>query len=215
MCKIFGEDLDVLKEKSDEIVRAVSTVKGARDVRAEQIAGLPVLQIEIDRGKIARYGINVADVLDMVEIAVAGKVAGEVFEGMKRFDLVLRYPERYRNSPDLIGNIVIISPEGKKVPLTQLVKKIAIEEGPAQISHEQAQRRVVIEANVRGRDIGSFVAEAKETIKNKVHLPPGYALEWGGQFKNLESARLRLMIVVPITLFLILFLLFRQALKPW
>jgi cobalt-zinc-cadmium resistance protein CzcA len=141
-------------------------------------------------------------------MAVAGKAAGEIFEGVKRFDLVLRYPEKYRNSPELIGNLMIPGPDGKSIPLAQLVKTIAVVEGPAQISHEQAQRRVVVEMNVRGRDIGGFVAEAKEAIQNKVNLPAGYSLQWGGQFKNLESARLRLLIVVPVALFLIFFLLF-------
>ncbi len=206
--KLFGEDLGMLEQKADDMVRVVSRIRGAKDVRAEQIAGLPILQIEIDRSKIARYGMNASDVLDVIEMAVAGKKAGEVFEGMKRFDLTLRYPENYRSSPELIGNMIVTSSDGKKIPLAQLVKKIAIEEGPAQISHEHSQRRVVIEANVRGRDIGSFVAEAQKAIDEKVKLPPGYSIEWGGQFKNLEEARTRLIIVVPISLFLIFFLLF-------
>lgn len=206
--KLFGDDLDVLKEKGDEIQRVISAVRGARDTRAEQIAGLPVLQVEIDRAKIARYGINVADVLNVIEIAVGGKSTGEVFEGIKRFELVLRYPEKYRNSPEVIGNLLITSPGGEKIPLAQLAKKIAIEEGPAQISHEQARRRIVIEVNVRGRDIGGFVSEAKEAIEKKVKLPPGYSLEWGGQFQNLEEARKRLLIVVPVSLLLIFILLF-------
>lgn len=178
--KLFGEDLQVLEDKSEEIVNAVSGVRGAKDVRAEQGTGLPVLQIEVDRAKIARYGINVSDVLDVIEMAVAGKSAGEVFEGVRRFDLVLRYPEEYRNSPEHIGNMMVAGPDGKRIPLAQLVKKIAVEVGPAQISHEQAQRRTVIEVNVRGRDIGGFVAEAKQAIEAKVKLPPGYSIEWGG-----------------------------------
>ncbi len=206
--KLFGDDLDELKRKGDEIVRVISQIRGARDAKAEQISGLPMLQIEVDRSKIARYGIDVADVLEVIEVAVGGKSAGEVFEGIKRFDLVLRYPEEYRNSPEAIGNILITSPSGQKIPLAQLAKKIAIEEGPAQISHEHARRRVAIEANVRGRDIGSFVAEAQKAIEKQVKLPPGYSLVWGGQFENLEAARERLMIVIPICLFLIFILLF-------
>lgn len=206
--KVFGEDLDVLKEKGDEIVKVLSSIKGARDVKAEQVAGLPMLQVEVDRQKIARYGINVSDVLDLLETAVAGKAAGEVFEGVKRFDLNLRFPEEYRNSPESIGNLLVTAPTGQKIPMAQLVKKIAIEEGPAQISHEQARRRIVVEANVRGRDIGSFVQEAEKALDKRVKLPAGYSYEWGGQFKNLESAKKRLAIVVPVSLFLIFLLLF-------
>ncbi len=206
--KLFGDDLETLGEKGEEIQKVVSTIRGARDVRAEQITGLPILQVEIDRARIARYGINVAAVLEVIEMAVGGKSAGEVFEGIKRFDLVLRFPEKYRNSPEAIGNLLVTSPGGEKIPLAQLAKKIAIEEGPAQISHEQARRRVVIELNVRGRDIGSFVAEAKGAIERKIKLPPGYSLEWGGQFQNLEEARRRLLIVVPVSLLLIFILLF-------
>ncbi len=206
--KLFGDDLEVLKEKGDEIQRVVAGIRGARDARAEQVTGLPILQVEIDRAKIARYGINVQDVLSVIEMAVGGKSPGEIFEGIKRFDLVLRYPEKYRNSPEAIGNLLITSPSGEKIPLAQLAKKIAIEEGPAQISHEQARRRIVVEVNVRGRDIGSFVAEAKAAIEKKVKLPAGYSLTWGGQFQNLEEARKRLLIVVPVSLLLIFILLF-------
>ncbi len=206
--KLFGDDLEVLKEKAQEIQRVVSKIKGAHDTRAEQILGLPVLQVEIDRAKIARYGINVADVLNVIEMATSGKSAGEVFEGIKRFDLVLRYPEKYRNSPEAIGNLIINSPSGQKIPLAQLTKKIAVEEGPALINHEQARRRIVVEINVRGRDIGSFVDDAKQAVEKKVKLPEGYLLQWGGQFENLEAARKRLLIVVPVSLFLIFVLLF-------
>ena len=206
--KLFGDDLELLKEKADEVQRLVSRIRGARDARVEQVTGLPVLQVEIDRARIARHGINVADCLNVIETAVGGKTAGEVFEGIKRFDLIVRYPEKYRNSPEAIGNLLIPSPRGEKIPLAQLVKKIAVEEGPAQISHEQARRRIVVEVNIRGRDIGGFVAEAKEVIEKKIKLPPGYSLEWGGQFENLEAARKRLLIVVPVSLLLIFILLF-------
>ena len=206
--KLFGDNLEVLKEKAGEIQKVIASIRGAKDARAEQISGLPILQVEIDRAKIARYGINAADVLNVIEMAVGGKAAGEVFEEIKRFDVVLRYPDEHRNSPEAIGNLLITSPAGEKIPVSQLVKKIAIEEGAAQISHEEARRRIVVEANVRGRDIGSFVAEAKEAIEKKVKLPAGYSLEWGGQFKNLEEARARLLIVVPLSLLLIFILLF-------
>jgi len=162
----------------------------------------------VDRAKIARYGLNVSDVLGTVEMAFGGKEAGEVFEGIKRFDLILRYPEKYRNSAKAIGDLLVTTSSGAKIPVAELTKKIAIEEGPAQISHENSMRRIVIEMNVRNRDISGFVAEAERMIEEKVDLPAGYSLEWGGQFENLESARRRLLIVVPIALFLIFVLLF-------
>ncbi len=206
--KIFGEDLNVLKANADEIVRVVSKIKGARDVKAEQTEGMPVLQVEIDRAKIARYGLNASDVLGLIEMAVAGKATGQVFEGVKRFDLSLRYSEDYRNDVESIKNLLVTNPQGNKIPLAQLTKKIAIEEGPSQISHEQASRRMVVEINVRGRDIGSFVSEAQKAIEAQVKLPAGYSLDWGGQFENMQSARQRLLIVVPISLLLIFMLLF-------
>lgn len=206
--KLFGDDLDVLRQRAEEIQRAVSGISGAEDVRVEQVSGLPVLNVEVDRAKIARYGLNVSDVLGTVEMAFGGKEAGEVFEGIKRFDLVLRYPEKYRNSAKAIGDLLVTTPSGARVPVAELTKKIAIEEGPAQISHENSMRRIVIEMNVRNRDIGGFVTEAEQRIEEKVDLPPGYSIEWGGQFENLESARRRLLIVVPIALFLIFVLLF-------
>lgn len=206
--KLFGDDLETLKEKGGEIARVISKIKGARDARAEQISGLPVLQVEVDRTKIARYGINVSEVLGVIETAVGGKSAGEVFEGIKRFDLTVRFPEKYRNSVDAVGNLLITSPKGERIPLAQLAKKITVEEGPAQISHEESRRRVAIEVNVRGRDIGGFVAEAQKAVETRVKLPPGYSIEWGGQFENLEAAKKRLLIVVPVSLFLIFILLF-------
>ena len=206
--KLFGDDLDVLRQKAEAIQKAVSGISGAEDVRVEQVSGLPVLNVEVDRAKIARYGLNVSDVLGTVEMAFGGKEAGEVFEGIKRFDLILRYPEKYRNSTKAIGDLLVTTPSGVKIPVAELTKKIAIEEGPAQISHENSMRRIVIEMNVRNRDIGGFVTEAERMIEEKVDLPAGYSIEWGGQFENLESARRRLLIVVPIALFLIFVLLF-------
>lgn len=206
--KIFGEDLEVLEQKADEIVKVISKIKGARDVKAEQIEGMPILQAEIDRNKIARYGINVADVLGLIETAVAGKDTGQIFEGVKRFDLNLRYPEEYRSDIQGISGLLVTTPHGHKIPLGQLTKKITIEEGPAQISHEEASRRIVIEINVRGRDIGSFVSEAQKVIDEQIKLPAGYSMNWGGTFEHLQSARERLFIVVPVSLILIFILLF-------
>jgi cobalt-zinc-cadmium resistance protein CzcA len=185
----------------------VVTVRGAEDVKAEQVAGLPVLQINIDRAAIARYGINVSDVQDVIETAIGGKRASEVFEGQMRFDLIARFSAKARGSIEAIKNILISSPSGINVPMSQLAK-IQVVEGPAQISRENAQRRIVVECNVRGRDIGSFVAEAQKKIKENVTLPPGYFISWGGQFENMQRARVRLAIVVPVALFLIFVLLY-------
>ncbi|GIV46172.1 MAG: hypothetical protein KatS3mg036_0990 [Ignavibacterium sp.] len=205
--KLFGEDLNVLKEKANEIVKVVSQIKGAKDVKAEQITGLPQLQIKIDRNKIARYGINVADVNQIIETAIGGKEAGKVFEGDKRFDLVVRFTPEARSDIETIKNILVPSPNGSTIPLSQIAD-VFVEEGPAQISREHSQRRIVVELNVRGRDIGSFVEEAEKKIYEQVKLPTGYYLEWGGTFENLQNARERLMIVVPLALFLIFILLF-------
>ena len=205
--KIFGEDLDTLKEKAEEIAKVVSKIRGAADVKVEQVSGLPQLVIKPDRAKIARYGINVADVNQIIEIAIAGKSAGEVFEGEKRFDLVVRFKEDARNNIDAIKNILVPTPNGSNIPLSQIAD-VYIEEGPAQISREHGQRRIVVELNVRGRDIGSFVEEAEKIIYEKVKLPPGYYLEWGGTFEQLQRARERLAVVVPLSLFLIFLLLF-------
>lgn len=205
--KLFGEDLETLKEKAEEIAKVVTKIEGAADVKVEQVTGLPQLQIKIDRGKIARYGINVADVNQIIETAIGGKSAGEVFEGERRFDLVVRFKESARSDIDVIKNILVPTPNGSSIPLSQIAD-VYVEEGPAQISREHSQRRIVVELNVRGRDIGSFVEEAERTIYDKVNLPAGYYLEWGGTFEQLASARERLAIVVPLSLFLIFLLLF-------
>lgn len=205
--KLFGEDLEILKEKADEIAKVVTKIKGASDIKVEQVSGLPQLQIKIDRDKIARYGINVANVNQIIETAIGGKSAGEVFEGERRFDLVVRFKNEARNSIDVIKNILVPMPNGSSIPLGQIAN-VYVEEGPAQISREHSQRRIVVELNVRGRDIGSFVDEAEKTIYNKVKIPAGYYLEWGGTFEQLSSARERLSIVVPLSLFLIFLLLF-------
>ncbi len=205
--KLFGEDLEVLKEKADEIAKVVTKIDGAEDVKVEQVTGLPQLQIKIDRSKISRYGINVADVNQIIETAIGGKSTGEVFDGEKRFELTVRFKEDARNSVDVIKNILVSAPNGSSIPLSQLAD-VYIEEGPSQISRERSQRRIVVEANVRERDIGSFVEEAQLKLDETIKLPTGYYLEWGGTFENLQSARTRLAIVVPLSLFLIFVLLF-------
>lgn len=205
--KLYGDDLDVLKQKGDEIVRAVQSVQGAEDVKAEATSGLPQLQIKPDRAAIARYGLNVEDVNDMVESVVAGKEAGQVYEGEQRFNLVVRLNEDSGKNVDTIKNLLLTAPNGSRVPLSQ-VADIALVEGAAQISREDTRRRIGVELNVRGRDIGSFVQEAQAKIEKEVNLPPGYYLKWGGTFENLQRASARLLIVVPIALFLIFVLLY-------
>ena len=215
--KLFGDDLDTLKKSADEISRAVSQVRGAEDVKVEATTGLPQLQIKTDRAAIARYGINVQDVNELVESIVAGKEAGLVYEGEQRFDVVVRLSEETSRDVETIRNLLVPAPNGARVPLSQLAA-IELVEGPAQISREDTRRRIGVELNVRGRDIGSFVDEAQTRIEQQVKLPPGYYLTWGGTFENLERASARLLIVVPLALFLIFVLLFttfgsiRQAL---
>lgn len=205
--KLYGDDLDILKSKADEIVKVVQAVPGAEDVKAEATSGLPQLQIKPDRAAISRYGLNVEDVNDMIESVVAGKEAGQVFEGEQRFDLVVRLHEDAGRSVESVQNLLLTSPTGARVALGQ-VADIKLVEGAAQISREDTRRRIGVELNVRGRDIASFVAEAQTKIEAGVQLPPGYYLKWGGTFENLERASARLLIVVPIALFLIFVLLY-------
>ncbi len=205
--KIFGDDLDVLKSKAEAVSRVLAKVRGAADVNVEKVSGLAYLQIEIDRDKLARYGINVADVQEVVETAIGGKEASKVYEGQKVFGLAVRFPESARNDVGPIRNILIASPQGALIPLGQLAK-VFVAEGPAQISREMAQRRIVIECNVSDRDIGSFVNEAQDKIDAVVKLPPGYLMTWGGQFENQQRAMKRFSIVVPITIAAIFLLLF-------
>lgn len=205
--KLYGDDLNVLKEKADEIVRSVQGVQGAEDVKAEATSGLPQLQIKPDRAAIARYGLNVEDINDMVESVVAGKPAGLVYQGEQRFNLVIRLNEESGRDVDSIKGLLLTAANGARVPLSQ-VAEIALVEDAAQITREDTRRRIGVELNVRGRDIGSFVAEAQSKIEKEVQLPPGYYLKWGGTFENLQRASERLLIVVPIALFLIFVLLY-------
>ncbi|MGH9949326.1 MAG: efflux RND transporter permease subunit, partial [Pyrinomonadaceae bacterium] len=205
--KLFGDDLQVLADKGEEINRVLGTIKGAEENKAEVTTGLPQLQIKPDRAAIARYGINVEDVNELVEAIFAGKKAGEVFEGEQRFDIVLRLNENASKTVESVQALMLTAPNGQRVPLAQ-VADIALVEGAAQISREATRRRIVVSTNVRDRDIASFVDEAKQKIGAGVQLPPGYYLEWGGTFENLERATGRLMIVVPIALFLIFVMLF-------
>ena len=205
--KLFGDDLDELQKYGEQIKDAISEVPGVADLELEQIAGKKQVRIRIDRAQIARYGINVSDVQEIVEIAIGGKEVSEVFEGQKRFAIYLRLAEPYRNTIETIGNLLVTAPSEVQVPLSQIAD-ITLVEGPAQITRENAMRRIVVACNIRGRDQGSFVAEAQRKVKEKVKLPAGYFVEWGGQFKLQREANKRLAIVIPITLLLIFIMLF-------
>lgn len=205
--KIFGEDLDTLKQKADEIARIAGTVKGATEIKVEKVSGQQYLNITIDRQAIARHGINTADVHDIVETAIGGKIATEIFEGQRRFSAAVRYPESFRNNEEAIRNIMLTSPNGSRVALEDLAD-IEIKDGPAQISRELAKRRIVIGVNVKDRDLGGFVAELQQVLDQRLQLPDGYYLEYGGQFQNMERAMGHLMIIIPVTIAAIFFLLF-------
>lgn len=211
--KIFGDDLDKLRETAEKISKVVGTVPGAADVKVEQTAGLPQLIVEADRDAIARYGINVEDVNTLVQSITAGQPAGIVYEGERRFEIVVRLNEQSGRDLESIRKLLVAGPAltpkggGAMIPLTSLAK-IRVEEGPAQISREDRRRRIVVELNVRGRDIGSFVKDAEKRIDKEVKLPEGYYITWGGQFENLQRASTMLAIVVPIALLLIFILLF-------
>ncbi len=208
--KVYGDDFDTLGKTANEVAAVLRKVPGAADVKVEQSTGLPMLEIEIDKNAIARYGLNVSDVLDLISVAVGGQQAGLVFEGDRRFPIVVRLPENIRQDIRALENLPIAVPQQEGtafIPLKQVVM-FKLSEGPNQISRENGKRRVVVQANVRGRDIGSFVTEAQELIGKDVKVSAGYWLDWGGQFENLMAARDRLMIVVPACFFVIFMLLF-------
>jgi cobalt-zinc-cadmium resistance protein CzcA len=206
LVKVFGEDMDVLKSTSEEIARVLSGVRGAKDILVEQVSGQPYISITVDRAKIARFGINVRDVLDVVEIAVEGKPASLMYEENKFFDIITRFAEDHRDSIEKLKTILIGAPGGYRVPLGDLAVVEAVE-GPAQISRENGQRRIGVEMNVSGRDIGGFVKEARERVRRDVRLPGGTFLSWGGQFENQQRAMARLMVITPAVIALIFFLL--------
>ena len=205
--KLFGDDLETLKEKADEIVAVLQTIEGARDVQADQITGTPQIRIVVDRDAIARYGINVADVQRTIEAAIGGVEAGLVFEGVRRFPIYVRYQEPYRSTPEQIRQLLIPAPGGIQVPLEELAQ-VEVVIGPRQITREDLQRFITIQLNVEGRDIGSFVAEAQRAIRERIELPTGYFITWGGQFELQQQANRRLMLVIPITLLIVLVLLY-------
>jgi len=205
--KLFGNDLDTLKTKADLIVAEIRQIEGAADVQAAQMVGAPQLVIRPDREAIARYGINLSTVQETIRAAVGGVSAGQIFEGIRRFDIFVRFVKDARWTPEAISHILIKSPGGALVPLDQLA---TIEEivGPLQITRENAQRFITVQCNVVGRDIGTFVEDAQKIVDEKIELPPGYFVTWGGQFELAQQANKRLAIVVPITLLIICLMLY-------
>ncbi|MCC7382056.1 MAG: efflux RND transporter permease subunit [Deltaproteobacteria bacterium] len=204
--KLFGDDFDVLKAKAREIEAVLEELPGAADVLTEQVTGLPMLEVEVDRDAIARHGIAAREVLDVVELFGARQV-GEMQEGERRFPISLRLHDRYRQDPDALGRVLVTAANGDRLALDR-VTRIRTTEGPSTIHREWAKRRIVVQANVRGRDVGSFVTEARAAIRAQVDLAPGYYVRYGGQFENLVRARERLMLVVPLALGLIFILLY-------
>jgi heavy metal efflux system protein len=204
--KVFGDDLEELNRVAAKIVGVLSKVPGAAEVKAEQTAGLPVLRIKVDRRAIARYGINAADVLDVIS-TMGGREVGVVLEGSQRYVLQVRFSPESRTSVDAVKRLLVRAPSGERVPVEQLAD-VGVEDGPAQISHEQGRRRVTIELNVRGRDLASFVSDAEGALERADIVPAGYYVDWGGQFENLAAASKRLLVVVPLALALIMVLLY-------
>ncbi|MCC7240874.1 MAG: efflux RND transporter permease subunit [Acidobacteria bacterium] len=211
---LFGEDLAELRRVGAEITRVVSAVPGAADVKLEQTSGLPFLRVKIRRDEIARYGINASQVLDVVQ-AMGGRAVGQVLEGQRRFDIQVRFSPDSRDDIEKIRTLKVADPQGRMIPLSQLAD-IVVEEGPAQITRENIHRRIAVEANVRGTDLASFVADVQQAVASQVALPPGYYVEYGGQFENLQRASQRLLLVVPVALFLIFVLLYTAfgAVRP-
>jgi cobalt-zinc-cadmium resistance protein CzcA len=201
--KVFGPDLDVLKQQAEIIARTLEKIRGAADVKVEQVAGLPLLRVIVDREGIARYGLTADDVLTLVQATRVGHVVGTVIQGSRRFDLVVRLTDQAVADTASLGSLLIPSVHGELVPLSR-VANIQVDSGPAQVSREHVQRRIVVECNIRERDLGSFVAEAQKRIADSISLGPGYEVIWGGQYEHLQEASRRLAVVVPLTLLVIL-----------
>lgn len=205
--KIYGEDMNQLVNIGENTGNVMRSINGAEDVSVQQVEGLPQLQIKINRDKIAIYGINVEDINEVIETALGGKSAGFIFEGDRKFDIVIRYDDEFKKNIESVKNILVVSSSGLKLPLSELAD-IDLKEGYSEISRDDGKRRILVQCNVRGRDIETFINELKAGINAKVKLPPGYIVKYGGQFENLESARNRLLIAVPAALFFIFALLF-------
>lgn len=205
--KVFGDELEELKEVSEQVARILKSVSGSADIRIERLSGQQALTVDIDRKAIARHGLNVADVQSVLESAIGGKDVTTLYEGERRYSVVVRFPEAYRSSSQSIGATLLTTPAGAQVPLSSLAK-IELVDGPAQISREGGKRRVVVGANVEGRDLAGFVAEVEQRLEQEVKLPDGYYFKFGGQFENMERAMGTLQVIVPLTIVAIFFLLF-------
>jgi len=205
--KLFGDEIDVLKQEADEIAAVIRNIRGAADLQVGQMTGAPQLVIRPDREAIARYGVNLREVQDVIRAAVGGTTAGQIFEGIRRFDIYVRYEPEARETAEAIGEIIIETPNGQKVPLAQLASVEQVV-GSRQIRREDNQRLIMVQCNVVGRDIGGFVEEAQSKIDEQIELPTGYFVTWGGQFELQQKANQRLAVVVPVTLALISLLLF-------
>ncbi|WP_330109736.1 CusA/CzcA family heavy metal efflux RND transporter [Methylophaga thalassica] len=204
--KVFGDDLDLIKQNAEAVLAVIQEIPGAADARLEQVDDMPMLTIEPKRMAMSRYGLNVDDLQNLLSTAVGGGEVGMIYDGDRRFDLVVRLPEEIRQDIPALSNLPVSLPGGDYVPLSE-VATIELTEAPSQISRENAKRRVVVTSNVRGRDLGSFVEEAQQRIAEQVQLPPGYWIEYGGTYEQLQSASQRLSIVVPVTLVIIMGLL--------
>ena len=204
--KLFGEDMAVLEREAAQIAAVIRSLDGSADVQTDQVTGAPQLRITVDRDAISRFGINVEDVLSVVRSAVGGETAGQVFEGIRRYDIVVRYPEADRANAERIGRIILNGPGGELIPLSQVADVERIE-GPRQVTRENGRRFITIQTNVRGRDIGSFVAEGQDAVARRVDLPSGYYIEWGGQFELQQQANARFALVIPATLGIVMLLL--------
>ncbi|MDO8539667.1 MAG: CusA/CzcA family heavy metal efflux RND transporter [Opitutaceae bacterium] len=205
--KLFGPDMEVLKQKAAAIEAVVRDIPGAADVQMDQVTGTPQLLIRVNREALARYGINVDDVQETIRIAIGGDKAGQIFEGIRRFDIYLRFAAEGRSTPEQIADLLIAAPSGLKVPLDELASLQEIV-GPRQITREDNQRFITVQCNVRGRDIGSFVADGQRALARRVKLPSGYLVKWGGQFELQQEANKRLALVIPLTLLIVFLLLY-------
>jgi cobalt-zinc-cadmium resistance protein CzcA len=204
--KLFGHDLEELRRTGNEIAGVLGTIRGVKDLKVEQLFGQPYITIDIDRGKIARHGINVSDVREVIATAIGGEAATRVYEENRRFNLVVRFPEQYRNSIETIGNIRLTDGSGAFIPLSDL-GVIRMHEGPGRINRDHLQRYLPVSFNTHGRDIGGIVAEAQQRMAKEVRLPDGFHVVWGGSFENMERALGLIKIIVPITIVVIFLLL--------
>ena len=205
--KLYGEDLEILRDKANEIHNTIDAVEGLVDLSVEKSFGQPQVQIIADRFACSRYGVNVSELLEIVEVAIGGEVIDQIYLGTRRFGIHMRFQKECRDTPDMIKNLLVHTANGGQIPLEQIaeVKKVI---GPIQINREKNQRRWVVQGNIRGRDMGSVVKDIQQLIKKNIKLPPGYYIEYGGQFENQQRAMTRLSIIIPIVLLLISFMLF-------